>query len=94
MGVGEGWGMGNCYGVEARNDILGGIPSVAIAGPSLRYTIGLEATTPAEECLSNIEHRFNEDADARRSVGNGSRRQGCRGYTQCRQSTTGERFHE
>ena len=48
--------MGNYYGVQARDGILGGIPAVAIAGPSLRYTIELEATTPVRECLFNIEH--------------------------------------
>jgi hypothetical protein len=61
MGVGEGWGMGNCYRPQARDGSLGGIPAAAISGPLLRYTIGLESTTPAQECLFNIEHWRDED---------------------------------
>lgn len=33
------------------------------------YTIGLEATTLRKECLFNIEHWLNEDADAGRGAG-------------------------
>ena len=64
----------NCRPAMATSEAFRGRPSRA---HSLRYTIEIEVTTPAKECLFNTGHWRNEDAGAGRTEGNGSRRQGC-----------------